>query len=103
MGVTFKKEPRNTGLMAVGNPYKNVIVKVDKKECGYIYAPNWHRDGWRIQIAVEKVKMGDGENCPWGWLQYGTYPTEQHARAAAKDAIAELLRDGCTIHRFDDD
>lgn len=38
--VTFKKEPRETGLGAVGHPHQCVNIKVDKRVVGMIDAPD---------------------------------------------------------------
>ena len=46
MKITFKKEKALTGLSGVGYPYQNVELKYKKKVFGYIYAPNWHKNGW---------------------------------------------------------
>lgn len=55
--LSFKKEPRKTGLSSIGYPYQNVIIKVDKKYVGHIVAPNWQTDGvWRVGFAIKKRK-----------------------------------------------
>lgn len=75
---TFKKQPKETGLRAVGHPYPCVDIKLDGKVVGTIYAPNWQLKGWRPALMVY---IADSENCNWSWWQpKKVFETEQEAR-----------------------
>ncbi len=56
----FKKEPRETGLRAVGHPHANTKIKLDGGEVGWIHAPSWSTkdNKWEVWIRVKQ----DGEN-----------------------------------------
>ena len=102
MKITFKKQPRATGLSAVGRPYPNVDVKVDKKEVGYILAPTFSSvDGkLGIQIAVEVRKH---ENCSWSWTMcQQRFDNEEKAREGAKLFIEQIVKSGLELHYFED-
>jgi hypothetical protein len=64
MKFTFKKQPRETGLASVGNPYPDTDIKLNKKIVGQIVAPNWaSKDGlWYIRLTRKK----EGG---WLWVQ----------------------------------
>lgn len=72
MKITFKKEPRLTGLAAVGYSRQSVEIKVDGKVCGHISAPNWQtEDGlWGVGFMVyknpDKTRV---DNCAWKWIR----------------------------------
>ena len=61
MKFTFKKQPRETGLRAVGKPYPDTDIKVNKKRVGYISAPNWQTKSyaWLVRFAVKKESTID--------------------------------------------
>lgn len=63
---TFKKEPPETGLRAVGNSYPSTVVKLGGKEVGRIQAPNWATKDrkWGVGLIVAEASS---ENCPWRW------------------------------------
>jgi hypothetical protein len=60
MSFTFKKQPKETGLSAVGNPYPDTDVKYHKKVVGYIAAPNWMSKSliWKIRFRRKEEKDG---------------------------------------------
>lgn len=91
--LTFKKEPRNTGLAGVGYPYPDVQIKYGGKRIGDICAANWQRKTWDARLAVEKtVELDDGNpNCAWVWVNIGKYHSEQEARKAVSDRWTELV------------
>lgn len=74
---TFKKEPCETGLRAVGHPYQSVAIKRDGREVGTIAAPTWSREGWRVGLMINEAS---GRNCDWKWMFPKTFGTEQEAR-----------------------
>ncbi len=51
---TFKKQPRETGLAAVGNPNQATDIKHNGKIVGYIAGPNWmsKSSDWIVRIMV---------------------------------------------------
>jgi hypothetical protein len=67
MKFTFKKHARSTGLAGVGNPYQNVDIKLNKKVCGAITAPNWRTkdNKWTVGVTVLKTEeeMKEEPNC----------------------------------------
>lgn len=87
MTLTYKKQKRETGLSAVGNPYPNTAIKLDSKMVGEISAPNWRSDGstWRIRLMVV-----DGTS--WKWIQLKARPnTEEEARAFVTANAAKII------------
>jgi hypothetical protein len=66
MKLSFKKQPKETGLSAVGNPYQSVDIKGDKKLVGTIYAPNWRTktNEWSIGLMV----IDKTQHCGWKWI-----------------------------------
>jgi hypothetical protein len=80
--LTFKKEPRITGLAGVGYPNPSTIIKWNKKEVGYIGAPNWlSKDNkWVIRFTIKT-------NNPlgWKWISLkGRFDSEEEARIHIK-------------------
>lgn len=65
--ISFKKQ---TGLMAVGKPHQSVDIKLNKKRCGTINAPNWQsKDNmWSICLMVFKTEPDNNPNCNWKWI-----------------------------------
>lgn len=53
----FRKEKRETGLRAVGNPYPTVRIKIGKDVIGYIEPPDWRseRHEWCVCLKVKKT------------------------------------------------
>lgn len=100
---TFKKQPRETGLAAVGNPNPNTDIKHDKKIVGYIASPNWQTpdNQWRIRLMVEDVgdlEVGDGLRMPssgWKWITLKkTFNTEPEARDFLNKHVDAILAKG---------
>jgi len=84
MGITFKKQKKETGLRSVGYPYAAIDIKRDKKVIGMIDPPTWRKDGWHVRLAVRNEPG-------WGWLTLGKIcGSEEEARELAKKAIPEL-------------
>lgn len=96
---SFKKEPRETGLAAVGNPYPNTQIKLDKQQVGYISAPTWQTKDrmWGVHFAVEK----DG-GCGWHWIHVKRrFDSEPESREWIKQN-AEKVQKQFTLHKFED-
>lgn len=88
---TFRKEPRETGLAGVGNPYQNTAIKHAKKECGVISAPNWQTkdNKWRVRFTVKDAE----EHCGWKWVQLkAAFDSEPEAREYVKTHAERILR-----------
>lgn len=82
-GLSFKKDPRETGLAAFVAGEPNTNIKLNKINIGYIYGPNWRsKDNlWRITITVRKDAADIQEGCDWRWLTFAkTFETEPECR-----------------------
>lgn len=93
MKITFKKEPKETGLRSVGHVDPNTNIKVGGKIIGIIEAPYWatkdHK--WEVRLAVEGSPV-DNPNCSWHWVQVKErFDTEPLARKWVKENL-ELLK-----------
>ena len=78
MKFTFKKEPRETGLSGVGNPTPSTQIKLNKKVCGLIRAPNWQTkdNKWSLGLTVKSEGIAG-----WVWIFFKPrFDTEQAAR-----------------------
>lgn len=78
---TFKKEPKETGLRRVGNPYSNTQIKLNGGRVGIIVAPNWMTEDslWRIRLTVTASK--DERQCGWRGIEFKVrFETEPEAR-----------------------
>lgn len=91
MKFTFKKQPRETGLRSVGNPYASVDIKHNKKVVGTIAAPNWmSKDGkWVVRFMQQDTET------QWHWITLKTrFDDEAAARtflvANADKIIAQI-------------
>ena len=72
MKLSFKKDPKPTGLYSVGNPNPDTHIKLDGKEIGVIVPPSWnssHAD-WVIRFMVikEHIEEDGNTNCSWKWI-----------------------------------
>lgn len=91
MKFTFKKEPRETGLRAVGHPHRSVTIKLKKKKVGMIHAPYWASEEykWKIMLMVEDP---EGENRKWHWITLkARFDKEQEARDFLNEHIEEIM------------
>ncbi len=78
-GFTFKREPRETGLRNVANPYPHVQIKLHGKRVGLIRGPNPHAShaGWKASFTVKC-----DEHPGWKWIRMAHEDaTEEEARA----------------------
>jgi hypothetical protein len=83
MRVTFKREPKETGLSAVANPRPSVNIKIDGDVVGIIEAPNWLSKDyvWTVRFMVIKTKPDNNPNCDWKWIKLKkTFEKEEDAR-----------------------
>lgn len=87
-GFTFKREPRETGLRNVANPYPAVQIKLAGKRVGLIRGPNPNsgHDGWKASFMV-KSDTHPG----WKWIRMA------HEDATEADARAWLQRQADNI------
>jgi hypothetical protein len=79
---TFKKEPRETGLRAVGHPYQGVNIKLAGKNVGFIYPPSWNskRDEWKVSLMIRREPTAEWAS-DFTWANVKTlFKTEQEAR-----------------------
>ena len=91
---TFKKQPKETGLRAVGTPYPDTDIKVNKKAVGYISAPNWQTKtiAWKIRLAVKKeITTDDPAGFKWVHISR-SFGSEGDARQWIKDNSEELSK-----------
>ena len=100
--ISFKKEPRETGLRSVGYPYQNVNIKVNKRKCGWIQAPSWSHSGWSVRVAVQSDATRESP-CDFKWRQASTsFATEQEAREWVNSYL-KSIHDKHPLFFFDDD
>lgn len=86
VNITFKKQPRSTGLARIGEGY-TTEMKIKKKRFGSISTANWNQkwEGWKISFAVK-----DGESRKWkSYIK--TFKTEEEARDFAKEVFPAQL------------
>lgn len=103
MKITYKKQPRPTGLQAVGAPLPNTTIKMDGAVIGNIIAPSWNTPNhWSIMIAIKKDTPNEDNNpnCDWRWFTFKrNFDTEPEARTHFT-AVVEGFAKRYTIHRF---
>ena len=86
---TFKKEPHETGLRAVGHPQQSDRIKLNKKEVGQISAPNWQKRGWTIGFMI--MGSAGNPNCDWHWkFLPERFSEEQKARDWIQEHAEEI-------------
>jgi hypothetical protein len=100
--ISFKKQPKETGLRAVGYTHSSIDIKVNKKRVGLISAPNWQKKGWTIRISIMKPEPDDNPNCDWKWISVKTaFEDEQSARQWVKDNLKSVA-EKFSLHYFED-
>lgn len=101
--LSFKKEPKKTGLSSIGYPHQNIIIKVDKKYTGRIVAPNWQTDDmWRVGFAIKKENPDNNPNCDWKWIYFkNEFANEEEAREYVKKRI-DVFVSKHTLHFFEE-
>ena len=93
---TFKKQKKETGLAAVGNPHPDTTIKHNKEGVGHISAPAWNTkdNKWRIRLMVEQEAKED-DPCNWKWVTLkATFDTEPEARAFIQKHAEGILEKG---------
>jgi len=78
MKITFKKEPRETGLGSVGSGWYTTL-KIKKKQFGYIKGGGAFSKGISIGFMFKDEK--DSGGWKWGYLKH-TATNEAEAREA---------------------
>lgn len=98
MAFTFKKEPKETGLAAVGNPNSDTQIKLKKKQVGYIAGPSWNsKDSlWHVRFAVS-----EGKSFKWVKLK-AAFETEPAARAYLTEHFERITK-SFALHPLEDD
>lgn len=84
MKLSFKKQPKETGLRSVGNPYPYVEIKGDKKKVGWIHPKSWQVDQYSVWFYVK-----DGSGFKNVQLTFRC-DTEQEAREFIKAKWARI-------------
>lgn len=64
--ISFKKQPRSTGLASIGESQRSDI-KVNMKCVGMITGPSWRDTDNSFKVRL-MVKDGDQENVDWKWI-----------------------------------
>lgn len=103
MKLTFKKERRATGLLAVAHPYPDTSIKIDGKVVGYIGAPDWQTPDncWTARIALLKTRPEGG--CPWRWASWNKrFRTEEEARVQVAKTVTPEWLSKHAVHFFED-
>ena len=90
--LSFRKEPRTTGLAGIGEPYPDTKIKMDGMIVGTIGAPNWNtKDNcWSLWFMI----YGDtgNPNCNWSNRRMKPrFATEPEARQWVKDNWPKLV------------
>ena len=90
---TFKKEPRETGLRAVGHSQPDTVIKLEKLPVGRIIAPCWSmEDGlWRVQVRIAKAPTPE-EPCEFrNAMLKKRFETEPEARQFLQSNFDSLI------------
>ena len=97
MKISFKKEPRETGLRAVGSGWRTQI-KLNGKECGYISGGHYAMRSGEVSIRIAFVD--EAESCKWKYCGIkNTCKTEKEAREVVKTFLAK--DDLKQVHTFE--
>lgn len=88
-GLSFQKEPRHTGLYAIGNPNPDTNVKFGGKRVGTIRGPSaFGQDDWSVSFMVETRE----DHYEWRWARIKKrFATEPEARAFVKNNIEKIM------------
>lgn len=92
MGLTFKKDKKETGLAGIVHPYPTTRIKLNKMEVGAIYPPTWQTPDhkWSVAIMVktaEDAKYTSG----WKWITFkARHDSEEQAREWVKNNWAKI-------------
>jgi hypothetical protein len=103
MKISFKKQPKETGLAAVAHPNSETVIKVDGKRVGEISPPSAHTQDWkwRVRIVV-KTDEEMHRNAGWKWLTFKVrFESEEEGREWFK-THAEKIASQYELHKFED-
>lgn len=77
--ITFKKEPKETGLARVARPHSATTIKQDGKMIGSLAPPSMYNNfiGWRVCIRAKQEAHPGWRNVCFNAAQ----PSEPDARA----------------------
>lgn len=96
---TFKKGKRTTGMRGIGESTPSTIIKISKKEVGYIYTDDsWHgsNDGkWKIKFKIPASEQAKRRNPNKFWTWGGVkveFDSEQEARDWLKQHFNKLVK-----------
>lgn len=93
--LSFRKEPRETGLAGVVNPVPPTQIKVDGKIIGSIIPPSY-RDPeylWKVSFMVMKSEPDGNPNCDWKHIYLKKkFSEESEAREHIKQIIDEIMK-----------
>ena len=88
---TFKREPKETGLAAVGSPHASVRIKLNGEVVGRISAPTWSTkdNKWGVGFTVDDAKRV----CNWKWVFLkARFDDEDAARKFVNDNFELLIQ-----------
>lgn len=93
--ISFKKEPRPTGLASIGHIVSSKIL-VNKIECGWISGPSLRNDGTSIYIRVIKNDILEDGNTNCSWMNKkinhpNNFQNHDEARQWVKDNLKSIL------------
>ncbi len=81
----FRREPKETGLRAIGNSKQSVTIKMGRDGAvGRIFAPNWQSNAYTVGLMVKKTaeELTNKPNCDWRWVLIKfQFENEESARA----------------------
>jgi hypothetical protein len=101
VNITFKREPRNTGLYAVGHPYTGSDIKFNGKVVGKIHAPDYTTkdNKWSVGFMVKKTEIDSNPNVDWKWIFFKTrFDSDELAREFVNKNIGVVL-EKYTLHQ----
>lgn len=92
--LSFRREPRPTGLSAIARPNPDTIIKVDGLQIGRIVGPSSTNLGgsnhWSIRLAYKKEPT-EKEPAPWKWMTLRrTATTGFETEAEAREFIQTI-------------
>ena len=99
MKFTFKKEPKQTGVAGVANPYPETAIKLGGKQVGQICPPTWRNSSteWRVSFAI----LDPAQDCGWRWVTFKKrFDSEPEARVWIQANAEALIAKG--LHRFEE-
>jgi len=70
MRLSFKKDPKTTGLAGVAEPNPRTVIKGDGVEIGYIRPPHYADADyvWSVMLRVNREPT-PSDPCPWRYAE----------------------------------